>query len=369
MKKIKVLHIDDSTLMCSILKDCLADLDDIQVVGIAIDPINAWEQIRTLKPDLLTLDVEMPRMSGLEFLEKLMRLHPLPVIMISTHTLKGSDNAKQALELGAVDIIPKMRFAPSCVKHQGGPELIEKIREAVKSFPRLHPPDLPFSHGLDAILPARRMGAGKTGRLIAVGASTGGTEAIKDFLKDLPVHAPAVLVVQHMPEMFTKSFAQRLDALCKIKVKEAQHGERILAGHAYIAPGHSHLMIRFASSAYFIELSQGPAINRHRPSVDVLFRSLANCAGANALGVILTGMGKDGAAGLLEMKQAGAHTWAQDEASCVVFGMPKEAIMCGAVDDVVPLKQLGSRVMAFVQAEAQLTAAQTVASRKADQGS
>lgn len=350
MKKIKVLFIDDSSMMCSMLKDCLAPVIDIQVVGFATDPIAAWEQIRTLKPDVLTLDVEMPRMGGLEFLEKLMRLHPLPVIMISSFTNKGSDISRKAMELGAFDVLPKSRFDAAHLQ-QAGAELADKIREANKAFPRQQHPELPPAHGLDAVLTAKRMAVNKTEKLILVGASTGGTEAIKDFLMALPAHAPAVLIAQHMPEMFTKSFAQRLDSLCKLRVSEAVQHERVQAGHAYVAPGHSHMMVRHGPAGYSIELSQGPPVNRHRPSVDVLFRSAANCVGSNAIGVILTGMGKDGAVGLLEMKQAGARTYAQDEASCVVFGMPKEAIHCGAVDEVLPLRQLGGRLMAWLQAQ------------------
>lgn len=349
MKTIKVMLIDDSPLVCSLLRDALAPAADIEVVGSATDPIGAWELIRQLKPDVITLDVEMPRMGGLEFLDKLMRLHPLPVIMISTHTPRGSDTARKALELGAFDVMPKSRLDPRLIDRGGATDLMDKVRQAHAAFPRMQHPELPPNHGLDVILPARRMPVQKTEKLIIVGASTGGTEAIKDFLTALPANAPAVLIAQHMPEMFTRSFAQRLDSLCKMRVREAQQGERIQAGHVYIAPGHSHLLLRQTPAGYSAELSQGPPVNRHRPSVDVLFRSAANCAGANAVGVILTGMGKDGAQGMLEMKQAGAHNFAQDEASCVVFGMPKEAIACGAVDEVVPLRQMGQRVYSWLQ--------------------
>ncbi|MFO1385354.1 MAG: chemotaxis response regulator protein-glutamate methylesterase [Chitinivorax sp.] len=357
MKKISVIVVDDSALIRSLLKEIINSNADMEVVAAAPDPLTAREMIRTLNPDVITLDIEMPKMDGLSFLEKLMRLKPTPVVMISSLTESGSDATLRALELGAVDFIakPKMDIAQGMQEYAD--DIAEKIRAAAVSRPRrlvaaTRPaegmPDIPPAHSADAVLPVRRQHIAKTEKLIIVGASTGGTEAIKEFLMPLPPDSPGILIAQHMPEAFTNSFAKRLDGLCKIAVKEAQHGERVMPGHAYVAPGHSHLMLKLDGANYVCELSQAPPVNRHRPSVDVLFRSAANCLGKNAIGVILTGMGKDGAAGMLEMKQAGAYNFAQDEASCVVFGMPKEAIAMGGVDEIVPLSQMSSKVMAHL---------------------
>ncbi|QLI80562.1 chemotaxis response regulator protein-glutamate methylesterase [Chitinibacter fontanus] len=349
MPKIKVIVVDDSALIRSVLKEIIDKAGDMSCVATAPDPLIARELIRDLNPDVITLDVEMPKMDGLDFLARLMRLKPTPVLMISSLTEQGSEVALRALELGAVDFIakPKMNIASKIDEYTD--EIREKIRMAAKAKVKslMRAPIAP-SHTADAVLPKVSRPLLKSEKLIIVGASTGGTEALKEFLVPIPPDAPAILIAQHMPESFTKSFANRLDSLCRITVKEATHGERVLPGHAYIAPGHSHLMLGVSGANYICELSQAEPVNRHRPSVDVLFRSAANVAGRNAVGVILTGMGKDGAAGMLEMHQAGAHNFAQDEASCVVFGMPKEAIAMGGVHEVVSLKEMTQRVLTWI---------------------
>lgn len=346
---IKVLIVDDSALIRSVLKKIIEAHKDLKVVGAAPDPLIAREMIKALNPDVITLDVEMPHMDGLVFLEKLMRLRPMPVVMISTLTEKGSDITFRALELGAVDFIAKPKLDISRGLQEYSDEIADKIRAAAKARLKKAPAmTIQKSLTADAILPSLSNHIASTEKLIIVGASTGGTEAIKEFLIKLPPDCPGIAITQHMPESFTKSFAQRLDSLCKISVKEAENGDRILPGHAFIAPGHSHLLIKRSGANYVCELSDGPPVNRHRPSVDVLFRSAANHVGKNAIGVILTGMGKDGAKGMLEMKQSGAFNFAQDEASCVVFGMPKEAILTGGVDEVVPLQDMAARVMAYL---------------------
>ena len=293
--------------------------------------------IRNLSPDVVALDIEMPRMDGLDFLEKLMRLRPMPVVMISTLTERGSEATLRALELGEVDFIPKPRIGiASGIRGICGSDHGEdtggRCRAASARVRDVTPkPRVP------AAAPAR---IGSTEKVIVIGASTGGTEAIKEVLVELPFDAGGVLVTQHMPEAFTRSFATRLDSLCRITVKEAVCGERVLPGHAYIAPGHSHLLLKRNGANYVTQLSQADPVNRHRPSVDVLFRSAAECAAKNAVAIILTGMGEDGAAGMLELHRAGAYTYAQDEHSCVVFGMPKEAIAVGGGDEVLPLHDI-----------------------------
>lgn len=353
--KIKVLVVDDSALIRNLLKTIINSQSDMEVVGTAPDPLVARELIKQLNPDVLTLDVEMPKMDGLDFLEKLMRLRPMPVVMISSLTEHGSDVTFRALELGAVDFLTKPKVDITHGLQEYSDDITDKIRAAARAKIRktVAPP---AAHGTaitprlnaDAVLPSLSNPIASTEKLIILGASTGGTEAIKEFLIKLPPDCPGILIAQHMPEAFTLSFANRLDSLCKISVKEAQNGDRVLPGHAYIAPGHSHLLLKRSGANYVCELNQGPPVNRHRPSVDVLFRSAANCAGKNVIGVILTGMGKDGAAGMMEMKQAGAYNFAQDEASCVVFGMPKEAIAAGGVDEVVSLQEMAPRVMKYL---------------------
>jgi len=347
MEKISVLVVDDSALIRSLLTGIINSQPDMEVIGSAPDPLVAREMIRSLNPDVLTLDVEMPKMDGLEFLEKLMRLRPMPVVMVSTLTEQGSEATFRALELGAVDFVAKPKMDIRNGLESYAEEIASKVRIAKSARIRRIDP-IPVSRSVPAEKPASlfRPHGASTEKLIIVGASTGGTEAIKDFLIHLPPDCPGILITQHMPEAFTRSFAERLDRLCRISVTEAQGGERVLPGHAYIAPGHSHLLLRKCGANYVTELSQAEPVNRHRPSVDVLFRSAAQHAGKNTIGVILTGMGKDGAAGMLAMHQAGAYTLAQDEASCVVFGMPKEAIAVGAVDEVVPLQDMAKRVLA-----------------------
>jgi two-component system chemotaxis response regulator CheB len=347
--KIKVLIVDDSALIRGVMKEIINSQPDMEVVGVAPDPLVARDLIKQTNPDVLTLDVEMPKMDGLEFLEKLMRLRPMPVVMVSSLTERGSEITLRALELGAVDFItkPKISIQSGMLEYTG--LIAEKIRIAAQARikPRTHATPVP-GHMLAPL----RNPLTSSEKLIIIGASTGGTEAIKDFLIQLPSDCPGILITQHMPEGFTRSFANRLDKLCKISVKEAEGDERVLPGHAYLAPGHSHLTLVRSGANYMTRLDQGPPVNRHRPSVDVLFRSAALNAGKNAVGVILTGMGRDGAAGMLEMKNAGAYNLAQDEASCVVFGMPREAIALGATHDVGPLHELPGRVMEYFMAHA-----------------
>lgn len=348
--KIKVLIVDDSALIRSVMSEIIGSQPDMEVVGVAPDPIVARDLIKQTNPDVLTLDVEMPRMDGLDFLEKLMRLRPMPVVMVSSLTERGSEITLRALELGAVDFVTKPKLSIQSGMREYTEMIADKIRAASKA--RIKPRHLVASDATKAAaagaLPLIRNPLTSSEKLIIIGASTGGTEAIKDFLMQMPSDCPGILITQHMPEGFTRSFARRLDGLCKISVREAEGNERVLPGHAYIAPGHSHLLLTRSGANYVTHLDQGPPVNRHRPSVDVLFNSAAACAGKNAVGVILTGMGKDGALGMLEMKKAGAYNFAQDEATCVVFGMPREAIAVGATHDVGPLNKLPGMVLAYL---------------------
>jgi two-component system chemotaxis response regulator CheB len=351
MNKIKVLVIDDSSLIRKLLTEIINAEVDMEVVGTAPDPIVARDLIKAKNPDVLTLDVEMPRMDGLEFLEKLMRLRPMAVVMVSTLTEKGSDVTLRALELGAVDYVSKPRIDIVSGMKEYGEEITSKIRIAAKAKVRQLTAVSTHNQSMaDSAegMPALGNKVASTEKLIIVGASTGGTEAIREFLQVLPPDTPGILIAQHMPPAFTKSFANRLDSLCKIQVTEAQGGERVLPGHAFVAPGHSHLLLKRSGANYVTELSQADPVNRHRPSVDVLFESAARAAGKNVVGVILTGMGKDGAKGMVQMKQAGAYNIAQDEATCVVYGMPKEAVAAGAVDEILPLGEIAKRVIAVV---------------------
>lgn len=342
--KIRVLCVDDSALIRDLLSEIINSQPDMEVVAVAADPLVARDLIKLHNPDVLTLDVEMPRMDGLDFLERLMRLRPMPVLMVSSLTQAGSEVTLRALELGALDFIakPQMGIRHGMLDYS---ELIaEKIRAAARSRPRQAPSTgAPRPKALQAPLISSE-------KLVIIGASTGGTEAIRTVLEPLPANSPAILIAQHMPGGFTRSFAERLDRLCNIAVKEAEDGERILPGHAYIAPGTAHLKLARSGANYVARLDDGPPVNRHRPSVDVLFRSAAENAGRNAIGVLLTGMGKDGARGLLEMRQAGAFTFAQDEASCVVFGMPREGIALGGACDVVALEHMAERILKQVAA-------------------
>lgn len=345
MSKIKVLIVDDSALIRGIMKEIINSQPDMETVGAAPDPLAARDLIKQTNPDVLTLDVEMPKMDGLDFLERLMRLRPMPVVMVSSLTERGSEITMRALELGAVDFVTKPKVSIQSGMHDYAELIADKIRTAARARIQTRVANRPTQ------LASLHSPFVSSEKLIIIGASTGGTEAIKDFLVQLPPDSPGVLITQHMPEGFTRSFANRLDKLCRIAVKEAEGGERVLPGHAFLAPGHSHLLLTRSGANYMTRLDQGPPVNRHRPSVDVLFNSAAAAAGKNAVGVILTGMGKDGAAGMLAMKQAGAYNLAQDEASCVVFGMPKEAIAVGATHEVAPLHELPARVMAHFAAQ------------------
>lgn len=343
-RKIRVLIIDDSALIRSILKEVVNSQSDMEAVGAAVNPLQAREMIKTLNPDVLTLDVEMPEMDGLTFLEKLMRLRPMPVLMISTLTERGSEAALRALELGAVDFLAKPKLGVAEGMKAYADEIAGKIRIAARARVKGVRSALPVTDGL----PMLGSRIASTEKLIIVGSSTGGTEALKEFLVPMPADAPAILVAQHMPEAFTKSFAERLNGLSKMTVAEGVHNARVLPGHVYIAPGHSHMLVKRSGSNYVIELNQSAPVNHHRPSVEVLFRSAAQCVGANAIGVMLTGMGKDGAVGMLEMRQAGAYNFAQDEATCVVYGMPRAAVEIGATHESVPIQDMARRVLARV---------------------
>lgn len=342
--KIKVLCVDDSALIRNLMSEIINSHDDMEVVALAPDPLVARDLIKQLNPDVLTLDVEMPRMDGLDFLERLMRLRPMPVLMVSSLTSAGSEVTLRALELGAVDFLEK----PSIGIRDGMLEYSELIAEKIRAAARSRPRQAVSRERKPS--EALRAPLNSSEKLVIIGASTGGTEAIRTVLEPLPSNSPALLIAQHMPGGFTRSFAARLDRLCRIQVKEAEDGERILPGHAYIAPGDAHLELARSGANYIARLDGGPPVNRHRPSVDVLFHSAATQAGRNAVGVLLTGMGKDGAAGLLAMRRAGAATLAQDEASCVVFGMPREAIALGGAAEVVPLEDIAGRVLALIEA-------------------
>jgi len=344
--KTKVLIVDDSALIRSVMSEIVSSQADMEVVGTAPDPLVARELIKKTNPDVLTLDVEMPKMDGLDFLEKLMRLRPMPVLMVSSLTERGSEITMRALELGAVDFVTK----PKISIQSGMREYTELITDKIRAAARARVKRTVISATPTMALPSMRSPLISSEKLIIIGASTGGTEAIREFLMQMPSDCPGILIAQHMPEGFTTSFARRLDSLCKISVVESSGNERVLPGHAYIAPGHSHLLLTRSGANYMTKIEQTDPVNRHRPSVDVLFRSAALAAGKNAVGVILTGMGKDGAAGMLEMKNAGAQNFAQDEASCVVFGMPREAIAIGATHEVAPLTALPGLVLGHLAA-------------------
>ena len=344
MKKIKVLCVDDSALVRGLMTEIINGHPDMEVVAVAPDPLVARDLIKQHNPDVLTLDVEMPRMDGLDFLEKLMRLRPMPVLMVSSLTERGGEITMRALELGAVDFVTKPKLGIRDGLLEYSEVIAEKIRAASRArLRKMTPP----AEGQAAPAPQRlRSPFASSEKLVIIGSSTGGTEAIREVLRPLPPDSPAMLITQHMPAGFTKSFAQRLNAMCAVTVQEAVHGERVLPGHVYLAPGgETHMRLGRSGANYVIELFESEPVNRHRPSVDVLFHSAAESAGRNAIGVILTGMGKDGAAGLLAMRRAGAHTIAQDEASCVVFGMPREAIALGAAEDVVSLSNISERIL------------------------
>lgn len=347
---IKVLVVDDSAVVRQALSEILNADPAIEVIDTAADPYIAVEKLRRLKPDVITLDVEMPRMDGITFLRKLMAQHPIPVVICSSLVGQGTETQIRALESGAVDIIAK----PTMGTRQFFTESRTRITDAIKAAAQARLKKLPAVRNqhqprlsADAVLPAsgRHAMGETTEKIIAIGASTGGTEAIRQLLEVMPANCPALAIVQHMPEGFTRSFADRLNQLCAINVKEAQDGDSLLRGHALIAPGNRHMLIKRSGARYYVELKDGPLVSRHRPSVDVLFRSAARYAGANAVGAILTGMGNDGAEGLLEMRQAGGATLGQDEDSCVVYGMPREAFLRGGVMQQVDLADMAAAVL------------------------
>jgi two-component system chemotaxis response regulator CheB len=349
---IKVLIVDDSALIRQMLTRIMDDDPDIEVVGTAADPYIARNKIKKLDPDVLTLDVEMPRMNGIKFLDNLMRLHPMPVVMISSITEQGVEVTLKALELGAVDYIckPKVNIAKGINEYAA--EIVSKVKAAAGAKVRTMDERDRVNRAVKKQCKARATsnGAGNEQhkdacQIIALGASAGGTEAIADVLRYLPADMPGIVVTQHIPGPFSKSFAARVNSYSQLTVSEAQDGERIDRGHVYIAPGDRHLQIVKSGSSYVCKLSDGPLVNRHKPAVDVMFNSLAKSVGKNAMGIILTGMGKDGAAGLEAMKKAGAFTMVQDEQSSVVWGMPKEAIKRGVVDEVVSLQSIPKRLM------------------------
>ncbi len=332
----KVLIVDDSALMRQLLTQIINSDSELEVVGTAGDPYIAREKIKTLNPDVLTLDIEMPRMDGLTFLEKLMRGHPMPVVMISSLTAQGADTTLRALSLGAIDYVSKPKIDVSNGTIEQAEEIIAKVKTAAKA--RVRHANVPTPP--TAQLSARTYQFSATHKVVAIGASTGGTEALKELLSQLPADFPGIVIVQHMPETFTHQFAERLDSLCRIRVKEAVDGDHILPGHALLAPGGHHMTVASRGMEYSVHVYRGERVNRHIPSVDVLFSSCARNMGKNALGVLLTGMGADGARGMLEMKQAASFNIAQDESTSVVFGMPREAILLNAVDQVLPLGQI-----------------------------
>nr|NQU88951.1 chemotaxis response regulator protein-glutamate methylesterase [Bacteroidota bacterium] len=348
---IRVLIVDDSAVVRQSLSSILESDEMIDVMGTAPDPYIAAKKIKIEVPDVITLDVDMPKMDGITFLKKIMSQHPIPVVIISSITQKGSAEAIRALELGAVEVIPKPKLVSRDFFEESKIAIIDAVKAAAISrlTRKLNLIETTVKEKLsaDVIIPdfPVRPTSEKTDKIIAVGASTGGTEAIKVFLEKLTPECPGIVIVQHMPEVFTRAFADRLNSILQITVKEAADGDQVLRGRVLIAPGNHHLLIKRRDKSYFVEVKDGPLVNRHRPSVDVLFRSVARAAGSNAMGIILTGMGDDGARGMLEMKEAGAFTIAQDEKSCVVFGMPKEAIKLGAVAKILPLEQMATLVM------------------------
>ncbi|MDD0811849.1 chemotaxis response regulator protein-glutamate methylesterase [Curvibacter sp. RS43] len=356
-KKIRVVVVDDSALVRSLLSEIINRQRDMECVGTANDPLIAREMIRELNPDVITLDVEMPRMDGIDFLGRLMRLRPMPVVMISTLTEKGAEVTLRALELGAIDFVAKPRVGLANGINELANQIVDKIRVASVAHVRRGHQEL-LTHAMNTGAPAAAaapaaprptptlLGRLSTEKLIFIGASTGGTEAIKEILVRMPADSPGIVITQHMPPGFTTSFAARLNGLCQITVKEASHGERILPGHAYIAPGGKQFRVDRSGANYVAVVEDGEPVNRHKPSVEVLFKSGAALVGRNAFAIMLTGMGNDGARAMREMKDAGSYNYAQDEASCIVFGMPREAIAHGAVDEVLPLDKIAGALLA-----------------------
>jgi two-component system chemotaxis response regulator CheB len=349
-KKIRVLIVDDSAVVRQTLEQILLSDDEIEVMGTASDPFIAADKILREVPDVITLDVEMPRMDGVTFLQKIMSQHPIPVVICSSLTEAGSETAMKALEYGAVEIILKPRIGTKRFLEESRVRICDAVKAAalarISRIPSVRRKIVP-KLSADVILakPVSHAMVKTTDKVVVVGASTGGTEALRDFLEAMPLDAPGIIVVQHMPENFTRAFACRLDSVCRISVKEAENNDAILRGRALVAPGNRHILLKRSGARYYVEIKDGPLVSRHRPSVDVLFRSAARYAGKNCVGVIMTGMGDDGAKGLLEMKEAGSFTIAQDEESCVVFGMPKKAIELNAVDRIAHLKKIPHMVL------------------------
>jgi two-component system, chemotaxis family, protein-glutamate methylesterase/glutaminase len=353
MPKTTVLVVDDSALVRSLLTEIINQQPDMECIGAASDPLIAREMIRNLNPDVITLDVEMPRMDGIDFLSKLMRLRPMPVVMVSTLTERGADVTLRALELGAVDFVAKPKIGVADGLKMLAQDITDKVRIASKAQLRRTVAPPPAAAGLTepgglsprVAHPVANLGRLSTEKIIFLGASTGGTEATKEVLINLPPDCPAIVITQHMPPGFTRSYAARLDGLCRIRVAEARDGERILPGHAYIAPGGFHLSVERSGANYIARVQDGEPVNRHKPSVEVLFNSAARVVGPNALGIMLTGMGADGARAMKAMRDAGSYNWVQDEATCVVFGMPREAIAAGAANEVLPLTQIAPKLI------------------------
>jgi two-component system, chemotaxis family, protein-glutamate methylesterase/glutaminase len=344
MAKTRVVVVDDSALVRGLLAEIINRQPDMECVGAAADPLVAREMIRSLNPDVITLDVEMPRMDGLDFLSRLMRLRPMPVVMVSTLTERGAEVTLRALELGALDFVAKPKVGVADGLQRLAQDITDKVRTASRATIRrvtTPPPATRVPHA-----PATAsIGHLSTEKLIFIGASTGGTEATRELLVQLPADSPAVLITQHMPAGFTKSYAARLDGLCRVRVTEAVDGERVLPGHAYIAPGGLHLSVERSGANYIARVTDGEPVNRHKPSVEVLFSSAARVVGPNALGVMLTGMGADGARAMRMMRDAGSYNLVQDEASCVVYGMPREAVAHGAANEVLPLQQIAGKLI------------------------
>jgi len=354
LKKTRVVVVDDSALVRSLLTEIINREKDMECVGAANDPLIAREMIRELDPDVITLDIEMPKMDGIEFLGRLMRLRPMPVVMISTLTERGAEVTMRALELGAVDFVAKPRLGLTDGIADLAGQIVEKIRIAATAHIRRLTPAVTSGAGVASAAVAKPLVPAhnriSTEKLICIGASTGGTEAIKEVLIHLPANSPGIVITQHMPPGFTTSFAARLDGLCQITVQEAVHGGRVLPGHAYIAPGGKQFRVERSGANYVCVVEEGEPVNRHKPSVEVLFRSVANVVGRNAFGVMLTGMGNDGARAMKEMRDAGSYNYVQDEASCIVFGMPREAILHGAADEVLPLTSIAPALLAKLSA-------------------
>jgi two-component system, chemotaxis family, protein-glutamate methylesterase/glutaminase len=352
-KKIKVLIVDDSAVVRQTMSSILNSDPGIEVIGVASDPFIAAKKISNEVPDVITLDIEMPKMDGLTFLRKIMAQHPIPVLIISSLSAEGTETAIKALEYGAIDIITKPQVQTKEFLEESKIRICDAVKAAAgaklnkKHYGSIKPVEPKLS--ADAVLPwAKNQSMIKTTELVvSVGASTGGTDALQVFLQAMPPDVPGIIIVQHMPEHFTRSFADRLNSICQINVKEAENGDSVIRGRALIAPGNKHTLLKRSGARYYVEVVDGPLVNRHRPSVDVLFRSTARFAGSNAIGIIMTGMGGDGAKGLYEMKQAGAVTIAQDEKSCVVFGMPKEAIKLDPTIKILPLDQIALQILGY----------------------